>query len=328
MFETIDRIVVKVSDACNLDCKYCFEKGKMGRGRFTDWKGLSSFIKGLKSNQWLIVKFMGGEPLLFAQDIQDGIQELRKIERVKDVSILFGTTTNGTIISPLVFLLEQRYFQPGFVNISWDGVNAETKNSTEILNYMKRFADDVIFRVALDPKLIDELAYNMMILDKAGFKSKEYYLLDGVDYSDPDFLNSFRYQIAYMKDNDITTMNEDNIHIVKDLGYNNYHVCGHIDNILYVDANGDLYPCGMFSQDGLMKDNKFCIGSIYSGLDKEKCKWFESIYDIPHGECDDCENKHCWQCQALCMYENKSFSYGINRYCQLKSIEREIFLAE
>lgn len=325
MFETIDRIVVKMSDMCNLNCEYCFEKGKMGHGRFSDWPGLRSFIKTIKTNQWLIVKFIGGEPLLFAQDIQDAVTELRKVERVKDVDMLFGTTTNGTIITPLEFLLDQGYLNEGFVNISWDGVHADQKNSLDILDHMRNISTDIIIRISLDPKTIDDLSYNMKILEEYGFKFKEYYLLDGVDYSDPDFLNSFRYQLSIIKNNNITTLNEESIHIIKDLGYDNGHVCGHIGNILYIDAEGNIYPCGMLSPDGLMKDYRFCIGSIYTGLNKERCDWFESIYDSPHQECDTCENKHCWQCSAYCFYKNKSFSCGINRFCELKSIEREIF---
>ena len=77
MFDSINRISIKVTDFCNLDCVYCHQQKvtKDSSKTFSHYDKLEDFIKSLPLADEVDVLVTGGE-------ISVKLDEFRKIERI------------------------------------------------------------------------------------------------------------------------------------------------------------------------------------------------------------------------------------------------------
>jgi len=107
---------VRVTERCNLDCTYCFLKGRKGSCDVSP-EMVEEIIKYLRNNyreddpENRIV-FTGGEPLLVPHIIADIIRETR------DLGFEYGLQTNGTLLGSVCVNL---LFQFNVILVSIDG---------------------------------------------------------------------------------------------------------------------------------------------------------------------------------------------------------------
>lgn len=110
-----DVVHLEISDTCNLNCSYCYVKGKTGKElRTNQWKFI---IRQLASAGIFQVTFGGGEPTLRKDLIQ-------LAQYVKDVGLNLCMTTNGLLI-PKFKPEELQLFDQ--INVSFHNSNAWTK---------------------------------------------------------------------------------------------------------------------------------------------------------------------------------------------------------
>ena len=109
-----------VSDACNLDCSYCYQTRPL-RGRIMDWNIVRAAVETLLRWGDGELSFSGGEALL-AKDLLRRTVGFLESEGPRDGSITYTLTTNGTLLDDamLDFLVEHDFE----LQISFDGVRA------------------------------------------------------------------------------------------------------------------------------------------------------------------------------------------------------------
>lgn len=128
----IDRPVAvwNLTNACNLDCKFCYYDAKRDSpANSIDWELAKRIIKQLKQAKVKFVLLSGGEPLLYPNI-------LGLIEELTSNSIRVGISTNGTLIDRK---LAVRLKDTGvsYVGISLDGlekVHNTLRNSCTAFN--------------------------------------------------------------------------------------------------------------------------------------------------------------------------------------------------
>jgi len=125
-----------VSDACNLDCSYCYQRRPV-RGRTMDWSVAREAAEAVLrwSGGDCKLSFSGGEVLL-AEDLLRRTVAFVEAERPRDATIPYTLTTNGTLLDDamLGFLVDHDFE----LQISFDGVreaqDLRGKNTFEVLN--------------------------------------------------------------------------------------------------------------------------------------------------------------------------------------------------
>ncbi len=104
----ITDITLNVVNACNLGCRYCWNK----QGAYAEsakskkmmqpevaFRAVDLLLKESKGAHDLVVDFYGGEPLLNFQLLKDVIIYCRNIEKKRKVHFRFLLATNGTLLT-------------------------------------------------------------------------------------------------------------------------------------------------------------------------------------------------------------------------------------
>lgn len=116
-------LVLMLTDACNLACRYCYEgereecarppgAGEAGRemsaGTFR--RSVSFLLDRSGEARRVSVVLFGGEPLLRYPLLRRAVPEAREMARKRGKEISFSLTTNGTLLTPEIaaFLRENR----------------------------------------------------------------------------------------------------------------------------------------------------------------------------------------------------------------------------
>jgi uncharacterized protein len=144
MKRRIKYLVLSITDACNLECKYCY-RGKCGSSVMTR-EIIDRSVGFLPENEKCHVQITGGEPGLFPDMIQYAAESVR--EHAGKASI--GLQTNGTIVSREFMDIVKRYeIQLG---VSLDGrkeVNDAIRGNTDsVFQGLGRLLNnDIEFRI-------------------------------------------------------------------------------------------------------------------------------------------------------------------------------------
>jgi uncharacterized protein len=124
----LDRLVLNISNACNLKCRYCYAGG--GNYHLPNSLMDRRTAAGILDQFYRLfaritkIQFFGGEPLLNADLIEFVCQDCRQRQKRGEIEELpkFGVVTNGTIFSPEIIDLFKRHdISP---TISLDGPEA------------------------------------------------------------------------------------------------------------------------------------------------------------------------------------------------------------
>ena len=119
-------LVLHVTDACNLGCRYCYygndghaaaAKEKMSPE--TAARAVDFLMEHSGNSKEVIIVFFGGEPLLNLDLIRFIVADARKKAMEKGIRVDFAVTTNGTLLTDktIAFLRENNIG----VTISIDG---------------------------------------------------------------------------------------------------------------------------------------------------------------------------------------------------------------
>jgi uncharacterized protein len=97
--------IVSTTFACNLDCTYCCQsdvldgttmKGDLGAAT-AEWLAARALEIGARE---IALDFVGGEPLLHPQRIEQIVNDIRARVADRGVRVIFGLITNGTHLTP------------------------------------------------------------------------------------------------------------------------------------------------------------------------------------------------------------------------------------
>lgn len=117
-----------VAQRCNLACTYCFaQEGGFGREASsmspdTARAAVDRLLDGAAPGENVRISFMGGEPLANRPVLQETTWYARRQAEARGLSVGFGVTTNGTLLTEadVAFFAAERFT----VTVSIDGVGA------------------------------------------------------------------------------------------------------------------------------------------------------------------------------------------------------------
>ena len=97
---------MNISQICNLKCNYCAAGGDGTYGSkeyqldlSAAYKQIAHMLNQLDNGSSFRLNFIGGEPLLYPKAIEQVARYAKLAAAGRNIRVLFGTTTNGTLIS-------------------------------------------------------------------------------------------------------------------------------------------------------------------------------------------------------------------------------------
>ena len=119
----LDRLVVHLTNDCNMRCKYCYANG----GNYKSKKDMMSFetfekVLSVFFKEFDIIRriqFFAGEPLMNLPLLEYACERFSSIAKLRGYDVGFGVVTNGTLIEEKFISLAKKYNIS--VTLSYDG---------------------------------------------------------------------------------------------------------------------------------------------------------------------------------------------------------------
>ncbi|HGD0427830.1 TPA: radical SAM protein [Streptococcus agalactiae] len=322
-------IKVMLTNACNLNCKYCYEKNKANKSMKlkTAIETIDFYFdKYNKFDSISSLRFHGGEPLLQFDILKEMVYYFEKKSNALNKDSKFELTTNGTLINEeIANFINEHDFK---VTVSLDGNKSEHDKNRVFLNGEGSYAETIIglktlrnivgpnkifLRLTITPDTVDSLYENIRFLMNLGYKKFRLSL----DFYSNWIGEEFKIEKQFTKLKNLYIENRGSIYLdIFDGNYTNYILEN--QNIVYcnaglgsviVDTDGILYPCAY------SMDEEFQIGNIWTGVKFEKFseiikKYFNKNNQI-YKKCKECEVKRF--CMGLkCSFVNLSINGKLN----------------
>lgn len=247
--------IIKVTNGCNLRCKYCYNSAKQFNNAVIPIETVERMFSLLDEFDCIQVIFHGGEPLLAGMDFYDKVMELQRIYTVrKGVKFINQVQTNATLLDRrwLSFLNKNKIA----VGISFDGLyNGEYRGKTEkvlnainLLNKSKSHFGCIAVVADKDYSISDNYDYFKKLGLKVDFSyvfiegsAKDINVLDIDSYTQQliDLFDRWIYDV-----DGIAVRNLD--FMIKKILKCNYEYCSNgscIGNFFCIDVDGSIYGC-------------------------------------------------------------------------------------
>ncbi len=281
---------IKLTESCNLSCDYCYYRGASSTGAMSApvlEACLKFFIDRARAagQAELDVTFFGGEPLLEEGLMLDCVRRL-KANPPQGLRLRFLVCTNGTLLSHA--LLDQLEALSIRLYLSLDGPQdvqdrnrhdkAGNGSFSRIEPFIARLAasgspiEKVIARNA-----IGQTADSIRFLYESGFRT----IIASPDFSaawEPEDLGALETQyraIAAYKLEKARTGEpfhfspfDDKLRLCASGQSYRDHSCNLGRKTFVVRPDSSIYPCTRFAAD--YGDERYCLGSVASGIDEGK----------------------------------------------------------
>lgn len=314
----LDRLVLNISNACNLRCKYCYAGGGnygICQSFMNEKKAVAILDKFFHLFESINkIQFFGGEPLLNLDLIRFVCEEILKRHERGDVKELprYGIVTNGTILSDdILRLFKKHRIKP---TISLDG----PEKINDYLRGQGTYNKIIQFIQSLKKNNIDysfESTYTAYHLESGmtliglldffldNFKKREMHIpLVVLPEGHPLSLRSqlakkiYREAVEYSIDNlrkDISSCLSFASRMMDIFleGRPLPHYCPAGFSTISVDTEGNVYPCFMFT--GI---DDFNLGNVFENNFPHKFKTKEIVRRILNN--DKGRNPKCLECWA------------------------------
>lgn len=297
----LDRLVIHVSNDCNLRCKYCYAAGgAYGSQRKIMnldmvYKILERFYSTFDSIS--SVQIFGGEPLYNMAAIRTICEYVRNRDQITKSTTKIGLVTNATLISDDFIKLVRDYNIS--VTVSYDGtpiVNDLMRTYTNGFGTSKDIIENTrrLYKMTGQPDTIEvtynryHIENNISILDvirhvKGLFPNSSVHLVPVCGDGESDYLlkdyNMFPNSIdeifkSYDEGQALSYSLAERIFIgITRRSQDNSYICNAGIGTLSVSIDGDIYPCFMFTNEDALRlgnisdDNVFfnesCLQSLY-----------------------------------------------------------------
>lgn len=335
IFKPITNICLNVTEACNMDCVYCFTEQHPFRMTYQVAKNAADWIlHNMKiSNQNGSICFFGGEPLLEWETI---IVPLTKyLREEKESKIELSITSNCSLLDKEKLEFMKKYHIE--LLVSMDGCE-ETQNynrplkngekSFDVLNeklpLIISYYPETTFRSTLIPATCHNFCKNLDYAKKVGFKNSFVIINQFEEWPEEKRkivekqLRQYSNYLIYCCRNNIDFIRQRTLEqaINKIVGINFQAIknpferikslderkaCGIGNGYGSINYKGDIYSCQEIPSKANEKE-EFYLGNIYSGIDaKKQLTLFDKVQknkDIYNSENPDL----CKKCpiEAMC----------------------------
>ena len=279
-------LILKVTNACNLRCKYCYNAATMFNRPVIDPAKVDKMIGILAPFDTLHIIFHGGEPLMGGIDFFEKVMRIEeKYYAIRGTKFTNSVQTNGTLIDgKWISFFKKHDFHVG---VSFDGIyNDKYRGSTEkVVEAIKRLKKEKllggVIAVASDPEY--DVDANYEYLKKLGAPLDFNFVFPEGNARSIDLLTNESYTEQILKLFDKWVHDKDGVP-VRSLGIlchqaldRNVNLCSNgscIGNFFCIDAEGTIYGCGREEMKNYAYGN---IDSISSIEDIHKSEGFRKI---------------------------------------------------
>lgn len=291
---TPERIMLLVTENCNLNCVYCYEHKKNKRKMSFDTAKaiLDEYLPTLKDKKTVIIEVFGGEAFANFPLIRK-LDEYIK-EHYSDMNIIYETTTNGTLvhgkIQEWLFRNKDRFA----ISLSLDGTKEMHDQNRVFVDGRGTFDDiDIEFfrktwpgcpaKMTISQKTLPHLSDGIKYIDSLGFKC-DTTMSVGVDWDAnkniPILVNELNKLVEYYTENperQLCTLLNMDLRLVLTPIDKKYRFCGAGIDMVCFDAQGNCYPCQGFAPVSIGEQS-----AEYQNFDADKFLFHE---DNPCREC-------------------------------------------
>lgn len=314
---TMALVNIWVTNFCNLNCSYCYEKEK--KETYLKEELLTpiiDFIKKIEDDNALAINFHGGEPLLNFEVIKKIVAQ----SKLENIFADFSLTTNLLLMNnEIADYVSSNHI---YLSISLDGtehvndINRIDKNNRgtykkviKKLNILKKYNIPFRTRMTVTPFTINYLYESVTHLINIGCKE----IVAAPDlfcqHWDEEKISQLSLQLDLIYD----FLNK-----IKDANFSFYSekikkigTCYGGIKEFNIDCNGNIYPCTF-----TVGDKSFVIGNILEGIDKSRLEKFKKYYYKENQACEGCfYQNYCLS--SRCKYLNKLLE---GDFCKSSSI--------
>ena len=341
---TFDSLVLFVTNQCNLECTYCFERANnLNDIKKMDLETLENtiiyFLDNFDHPSVIRICFFGGEPLLNMPLLKNSIPLFNDIANKYQVRFAYGLATNGTIMNDdlLDFIIENDIS----IQVGMDGLEA-THNLyrkfidgqdtyQRVVSNVRKLSKycEVSARITLTDLSMD-LIRTYLELNDIGFSEVKMEYVSNKNFNNNQSLDEFSTNLELFANYFIENIQQKKlINFAVFMMYlkkihlgsrRNYFPCRAGVSHYTVATDGSIYLCHRFNN-----FSEYKCGDIYHGLDNEKRLAF--LYD--HQKFNRLNNKckNCWAqsvCGGTCYhasYTNSGDTRRINDlYCEYRKL--------
>lgn len=336
-------IVINITESCNLRCRYCSRyKEHYNKDKVISDSILYTILEKAVNHsnilgEKVVVQFHGGEPLLFFNKIKNIVKELSNEDRSQ---LDLRVQTNGTLLNEYILEFCRKYNI--HIGISIDGppeinaINRKFASGEPIENILK----DNLLKIK---KYIHRNHISCLsVLSQANVNDAEkimtYISENGIDDVSilpiyPDFTNCintsdhiiprtekmvsfsskvFDIWINRLKNEQFISIPNFQIWFWNLLGKNANYItnntsCGVAQTMVFIDTDGNIYPCGPFSYDKNMSFGNIMDMELDDIRNTHLFKQFEDRDTINVAECSECV------LQGICLGGCPANSYLISK---------------
>lgn len=284
-------VILTLTENCNLDCIYCFEKAKTKKVMNIDVakKAISYEFQNTEGFDEIEIDLFGGEPTLCIDAIQE-IVEWTNAQCFQKPYIFF-LDTNGTLVHGKFqdWLCRNKEFV--WAGLSLDG-SPETHNKNRSNSYNKIDIDFFIktypkqpVRMTIYNDTLNNLSNDIIHLHNLGFAEVVATFAYGIDWELNDLNLYLKQELQilcefYLANPQIKECSIFNLHLpnilAKDKKVSKW--CGTGTSMVSYGIDGTKYPCQTFQQNTTLIKKAITLGEIE----------FNSIADFSDTECTNC----------------------------------------
>ena len=245
-------LIVKLTNQCNLDCVYCFDKQERQKEKtfLTEKQIMVAAEKVLLNADQINWIWHGGEPGVYGfEKIVDLTNKIRQLSNRYYSSINFSLQTNGSLLTEEVIkLLNKNNISFG---VSYDGINQIKNRNANIVDSAFENTSGIIS--IINPE--DNIVENYNFLKQKGIKKIALNMKFPIKQKITNWKEFINYYFA-----DKNPLVEKNIlgYVSKVVDTNDHNTCDwdKFDNILTVRSDGQLCYCDI--------DDKYVFGDFTS----------------------------------------------------------------
>ena len=270
---TPERIMLLVTENCNLNCVYCYEHQKNSRIMSFDTAKtlLDKHLPAMRDKKTVIIEVFGGEAFInfdLIKELDDYI-----VDKYPDFNIIYETTTNGTLVHGEIQEWLSKNSKKFAISLSLDGTKSMHDKNRIYLDGKGTFDNiDIDFfrktwpgcpaKMTVSQETLPFLADGIKYIDSLGFKC-DTTMSVGVDWDAetniPILIRELGKLVEYYTTNPekqlCTILNMD-LRLVLTPIDKDYRFCGAGIDMVCFDTQGDCYPCQGFAPVSIGEQSK------------------------------------------------------------------------
>jgi uncharacterized protein len=345
---------VLVTNRCNFNCSYCYERDRQGDMKWETMKRLvdlmvEQYEPTRHVNAWsdLNINFFGGEPFFNWPVMKQTFEYVEEIKRTKNIKFSVYILTNGSIWNEEIHEFLARYKMTMGkrlkMQVSIDGceeshdadrLTVDGKGTfklvAENIKKYRNIIPDIQIRETLIPSKVDKFYDDYVALSELSNMVQMTPIIEAdwsavLDKAKEQLQKIYTLYFEQLKTSPKKFISLLNGNIIEANGIrvcspenpeDDYKGCHAGHQLIGVTVDGEIYPCHRFIAYRKYFDYK--MGDVWKGIDEnsEKVKEIRKVH-FANKECAGCKSYTCIRCYATNKYlEGKAEATPKTGYCE------------